>query len=95
MQKYKECLENDERFDVANRYDCDMMNNTYNQHKFRAQCWNDQGIFLADDSYCSEAKDLIQKRFECYVGIDGSPDDQSNINSLGYCETSVILNSIS
>ena len=91
--KYKECLISNNLEDVAERYDCDVMNETYDQYKFRAQCWDEQGIFLEDDIECSETKDLIQKRLDCYIGEDELA--QSNPNSLGYCETAVLLSASS
>ena len=44
---------------------------------------------MEDDIECSETKDLIQERLDCYIGEDELA--QSNPNSLGYCETAVIL----
>ena len=39
--KYKECLISNNLEDVAKKYDCDIMNTTYDQYKFRAQCWDE------------------------------------------------------
>ena len=58
-----------------------MMKKTYDQYKYRSQCfddeanWIEQGIYTqnttgSSDSYCSDTKYLINDRLYCYESIE-------------------------
>ena len=58
---YKECLTKNGAESLANRFECDMKNSTYDTFKYLAQCFDEQGNWFegGEDGYCSTAKNEI------------------------------------
>ena len=50
--EYTNCLKSNGFENIANRFECDMLNKTYDQYKFRDQCWDDENNWVESDTYC-------------------------------------------
>ena len=50
--KYKNCLTRNGGEEIAKRFECDIMNVTYDQYKYRDECWDDDNNWLTSDNFC-------------------------------------------